>query len=109
MWLTLSRCAHALTTPAARCLLLLECVAARLPRCFPAPACPALISKNCATPLANTPPPNTTRVSKVKALGASASQLLGGPIDAWIINAGQSGSFKSFVEASDEALEQVGV
>jgi len=45
--------------------------------------------------------------AQVRALGAASAALLGGVVDAWIINAGQSGSFRSFLEADDEALEQV--
>ncbi|KIZ05848.1 chlorophyll(ide) b reductase [Monoraphidium neglectum] len=44
---------------------------------------------------------------QVRALGEASSRLLGGPVDAWVVNAGQSGSFKAFLEADDDALEQV--
>ncbi|KAI8465292.1 MAG: hypothetical protein J3K34DRAFT_525516 [Monoraphidium minutum] len=45
--------------------------------------------------------------AQVRALGEASAALLGGPVDAWVINAGQSGSFKPFLDADDSALEQV--
>ena len=63
---------------------------------------------------ASLPPPlvrgfacDVSDAAQVAALGAAAPALLGGAIDAWVINAGQSGAFRTLVDAPAGALEAV--
>ncbi|GBF94242.1 chlorophyll(ide) b reductase chloroplastic-like [Raphidocelis subcapitata] len=44
--------------------------------------------------------------AQVAALGEASAALLGS-VDAWVVNAGQSGAFRPFLEAPDGAIEQV--
>ena len=50
---------------------------------------------------------DTCEPAAVVALTQAAPSLLHGPVDAWIVNAGASGGYRSLADASPDALQQV--
>ena len=50
---------------------------------------------------------DTCEPSAVAALAAAAPSLLNGPVDAWIVNAGCSGGYKSLVDQKPAAVQEV--